>query len=64
MIVGLQEDHYTTDTGTYNFVQLNRTTKSLLEARGAQVQYYEKNGQHLWGFWQNELPDALIHFLK
>ena len=64
MIVGLQEDNYTTDTGTYNFVELNRATKSLLEERGAQIRYLEKDGKHLWGFWQNELPDALLHFLK
>ncbi|MNZ90199.1 putative esterase [compost metagenome] len=64
MIVGLQEDHYTTDTGTYNFIDLNRKAKELLEERGAKVEYFEKDGRHLWGFWQNELPDALIYFLK
>lgn len=64
MIVGLQEDNYTTDTGTYNFVELNRSAKQLLEERGATVKYLEKDGKHLWGFWQNELPDALIHFLQ
>ncbi|MGG0822398.1 alpha/beta hydrolase-fold protein [Paenibacillus turicensis] len=63
MIVGLQEDNYTTDTGTYNFVELNRQAKSLLEERGAKVHYYEKDGKHLWGFWQLELPDAIKHFL-
>ncbi|MNH74741.1 Endo-1,4-beta-xylanase Z precursor [compost metagenome] len=64
MIVGLQERDYQTDTGIYDFVELNRNTKALLEARGAQVHYLEKDGKHLWGFWQKELPDALIHFLK
>lgn len=64
MIVGLQEDHYTTDTGTYNFVELNRKARVLLEERGAKVAYSEKDGKHLWGFWQQELPDALMHFLK
>ncbi|MEF2967254.1 alpha/beta hydrolase-fold protein [Paenibacillus sp. M1] len=64
MVVGLQEQNYTTDTGTYNFVELNRRAKELLEERGAKVEYFEKDGKHLWGFWQQELPDALIHFLK
>lgn len=64
MIVGLQEDNYTTDTGTYNFVDLNRRARALLEERGAKVHYYEKDGKHLWGFWQQELPDALVYFLK
>jgi enterochelin esterase-like enzyme len=64
MIVGLQENEFTTDTGTYDFVQLNRDTKNLLEARGAQVHYEEKEGRHLWGFWQKELPDALLYFFE
>ncbi|RCX23544.1 enterochelin esterase-like enzyme [Fontibacillus phaseoli] len=63
MIVGLQEQQYTTDTGTYNFVELNRQAKELLEERGAKVKYFEKDGKHLWGFWQQELPDALVYFL-
>ncbi|OAB44552.1 alpha/beta hydrolase [Paenibacillus glacialis] len=64
MIVGLQENEFTTDTGTYDFVQLNRDTKSLLEARGAEVHYEEKDGHHLWGFWQKELPNALLYFFE
>ncbi|PAD79366.1 alpha/beta hydrolase [Paenibacillus campinasensis] len=64
MIVGLQEDSYATDTGVYNFVELNRTTRDLFEERGATVSYSEKDGRHIWGFWQKELPDALRYFLK
>ena len=64
MIVGLQENDYQTDTGTYNFVQLNRDTKNLLQERGAQVHYEEKDGHHLWGFWQKELPNALMYFFE
>jgi enterochelin esterase-like enzyme len=64
MIVGLQERDYQTDTGIYDFVDINRRTKELLEKRGAQIVYYEKDGQHLWGFWQKELPQALTYFLK
>lgn len=64
MIVGLQEDSYTTDTGVYNFVELNRATKQLLEERGATVHYEEKDGRHIWGFWQKELPAALKYFLQ
>ncbi|AWB44846.1 enterochelin esterase [Paenibacillus sp. CAA11] len=64
MVVGLQERDYQTDTGIYDFVALNRSTKELLEKRGAKVVYFEKDGKHLWGFWQQELPDALSYFLK
>ncbi|WP_019423893.1 alpha/beta hydrolase [Paenibacillus sp. OSY-SE] len=63
MIVGLQETAFTTDTGTYNFVELNRNAKQVLEARGAHIQYAEHEGQHLWGFWQKHVPDALRFFL-
>lgn len=63
MVVGLQERDYQTDTGIYDFVDLNRKAKEMLEKRGAQVVYYEKDGKHLWGFWQQELPGALSYFL-
>lgn len=63
MIVGLQETDFESDTGIYDFVQLNRDTRDLLQARGATVQYSEKDGKHLWGFWQKELPAALKYFL-
>ncbi|MCY7487625.1 alpha/beta hydrolase-fold protein [Paenibacillus alvei] len=63
MIVGLQETAFTTDTGTYNFVELNRDTHKLFTDRKAHVHYAEHDGHHLWGFWQKYVPDALRHFL-
>lgn len=63
MIVGLQENEYETDHGIFDFVDLNRRTRDLLFERGATVRYSEKEGKHLWGFWQKELPDALKYFL-
>ncbi|RXZ81853.1 esterase family protein [Paenibacillaceae bacterium] len=62
MIVGLQEDAYETDRGVFDFVALNRRMKQLLEAKGAEVDYTEKDGRHQWGFWQQELPEALRWF--
>jgi enterochelin esterase-like enzyme len=64
MVVGLQETDYKTDTGVYDFVEMNRLTKDLLEERGATVSYREKDGKHLWGFWQQELPESLLYFLN
>ncbi|MCC3373166.1 alpha/beta hydrolase [Cohnella sp. REN36] len=63
MIVGLQETAYQTDHGTFNFVELNRMARRLLERKGAYIDYREKNGEHKWGFWQTELPEALGAFL-
>ncbi|MFD1884293.1 alpha/beta hydrolase [Paenibacillus wenxiniae] len=64
MIVGLQETEFESDTGVYDFVQLNQDTRDLLLERGATVRYAEKDGKHLWGFWQKELPAALKYFLQ
>lgn len=64
MVVGLQERDYKTDTGVYDFVEMNRETKAMLEAKGATVSYREKDGQHLWGFWQKELPESLLYFFS
>ncbi|XID94452.1 alpha/beta hydrolase [Paenibacillaceae bacterium WGS1546] len=63
MIVGLQEKEFATDRGTFDFVQLNRDAVRLLKEKGASVRYEEKDGEHKWGFWQNELPAALAEFL-
>jgi enterochelin esterase-like enzyme len=63
MVVGLQENEFATDRGIFDFVELNRKTRKLLEEKGAKVLYGEKNGEHKWGFWQNELPAALAAFL-
>jgi enterochelin esterase-like enzyme len=62
MVVGLQEESVATDRGTFNFLQDNRLARSLLEERKARIVYTEKDGKHLWGFWQRELPHALRHF--
>ncbi|MFC4597928.1 alpha/beta hydrolase [Cohnella hongkongensis] len=63
MVVGLQETAYATDRGTFDFVDLNRQAEKLLRDKGAQVLYSEKEGEHKWGFWQRELPEALSAFL-
>lgn len=62
MVVGLDETAVETHTGTYDFVQWNRTAKHALEQKQADVSYREKPGNHVWGLWQKELPDALCHF--
>ncbi|CAM3867419.1 alpha/beta hydrolase-fold protein [Cohnella lubricantis] len=63
MTVGLQENAYETDHGTFNFVQLNRLARRMFESRGAFLDYREKDGEHKWGFWQSELTEALAAFL-
>lgn len=64
MLIGLQETDVKTDHGSYNFLELNRMTKQLMEQKNAHLHYIEKDGTHLWRFWQQELPDALMYFLS
>jgi enterochelin esterase-like enzyme len=64
MIVGLQETAFESDRGTFNFVELNRQARTLMEQKGAKLHYGEKDGEHKWGFWQNEIPEALAAFLS
>ena len=64
MIVGLQETAYETDRGVYDFVAINREMKQILTSKGAKIVYSEHDGQHVWGFWQTFIPDALTTFLR
>jgi len=62
MTVGLQETAFKTDRGVFDFVAMNRTARKLLEERGARVEYAERDGEHLWGYWQKDVPDGLKWF--
>jgi enterochelin esterase-like enzyme len=63
MVVGLQEREFETNRGMFDFVELNRNARMLLESKGARISYEEKDGEHKWGFWQKVLPGALGAFL-
>ncbi|MEK3914050.1 esterase family protein [Paenibacillus sp. FSL H7-0331] len=63
MLIGTDELEIATQGGTYDFLEANRQTKQLLEARSCNLTYIEKPGKHVWGFWQKELPEALKLFL-
>ncbi|MFP3391212.1 alpha/beta hydrolase [Brevibacillus sp. SIMBA_040] len=62
MVVGLDETAVETHMGTFDFVHWNRTAKEALHTKQAVLSYSEKPGNHVWGLWQRELPDALRHF--
>jgi enterochelin esterase-like enzyme len=59
MIVGRQETAVETTFGTYDFYHANQVVRDLLRVRGADVEYHEADGTHIWGFWQRQLPLAL-----
>lgn len=60
MVVGRQETALETKHGTYNLLALNQQMRDKLRIRGANVTYHEADGEHVWGFWQRQLPDALV----
>ncbi|GIO06012.1 hypothetical protein J31TS6_20400 [Brevibacillus reuszeri] len=62
MVVGLDETAVETHMGTFDFVHWNRTAKEALHTKQVVLSYSEKPGNHVWGLWQKELPDALRHF--
>lgn len=62
MLVGTDETAVETHLGVFDFLKWNRIAKELLEKKGVTITYSEKKGEHLWGFWQKELPVALQHF--
>lgn len=62
MLVGKKETKVETNRGSFNFLEINRSFKEELEKRGAKVTYQEKEGGHIWGFWQQELPNGLLYF--
>jgi enterochelin esterase-like enzyme len=64
MIVGLQETAFETDRGVFNFVEMNRSMRDILTNKGAAVRYGEHEGKHVWGFWQQYIPEALKTFLR
>lgn len=61
MIVGSKETAVKTHLGTFDFVESNRKTKQYLIEKGANVTYAEKEGDHIWGFWQKHLREAIKH---
>ncbi|CAM3412776.1 alpha/beta hydrolase [Marinicrinis lubricantis] len=63
MLIGTDETEVKTERGTFDFLQLNRETKEILERKNVRPVYLEREGKHIWGFWQKELPEALSYFL-
>jgi enterochelin esterase-like enzyme len=60
--VGLKETAFQSAEGVSDFVELNRSTRALLEHRKANVYYEETDGDHVWGAWQPLIPKALAQY--
>ncbi|GMA50199.1 hypothetical protein GCM10025857_15560 [Alicyclobacillus contaminans] len=60
MVVGQEETAVDIPSGPYDFYRANQAMRSLLLERGARIDYHEAPGTHIWGFWQKQMPDALL----
>ncbi|WP_274365987.1 alpha/beta hydrolase [Paenibacillus thermotolerans] len=58
-VIGTEETEVSTTRGVFDFLTWNRTMHRALLSKSAAVAYVEKQGKHQWGFWQNELPEAI-----
>jgi enterochelin esterase-like enzyme len=60
--IGLQETSVSTHVGDVNLVTRNREMEQKLREHGAKLHYIEQDGDHTWGLWQPQLPEALRFF--
>lgn len=59
MFVGEDETRAKTPSGVFDFYSYNQKVYDILRSRGAEVDMHEGPGNHIWGTWQKQLPDAL-----
>lgn len=59
MFIGDDEKQAKTPSGVYDFYQYNEQMRDILTERGASVSFHVGPGNHIWGVWQKQLPDAL-----
>ena len=60
MLIGTEENAAKTPHGIFDFLTTNRAALKILQQKGISVTYEEEPGSHIWGFWQEHLPKALV----
>lgn len=60
--IGKAETAVSTHMGSLDLVTRNREVHRHLEEKHAHVLYVEEQGDHTWGFWQRDIPNALKYF--
>ena len=64
-VIGKQENNVDTKRGIIDFLESNREMFNILSNKPLfQTDYHELDGDHTWGFWQKNLPDALSYFIN
>lgn len=59
--IGSEETHVETSIGDLNLLHLNREVKKIIEAKKIPLYYKEYNGDHTWGYWQEDIPTILTY---
>ncbi|SEM88874.1 alpha/beta hydrolase [Lihuaxuella thermophila] len=60
--IGQSETAVPTHMGNLDLLARNREVRRHLEEKQARVHYVEAEGDHTWGFWQRDIPQALKFF--
>lgn len=60
--IGKAETAVPTHMGKLDLLARNREVYRHLQDKHAKVHYAEKEGDHTWGLWQKDIPDALKTF--
>ncbi|OYD07384.1 alpha/beta hydrolase [Paludifilum halophilum] len=60
--IGKSETAVPTHMGNLDLLARNREVHRALQEKEARIHYSEQEGNHTWGFWQKDLPDALNIF--
>ncbi|PTM59828.1 alpha/beta hydrolase [Desmospora activa] len=60
--IGKAETAVPTNLGNLDLLARNREVHRALQEKDARVHYSEQDGNHTWGFWQKDLPQALAFF--
>ncbi|MEQ6375528.1 alpha/beta hydrolase-fold protein [Bacillaceae bacterium S4-13-56] len=62
--IGIAEESVTTTDGkTLDFLSANRELNQILTKKKLSYTYHELEGDHNWGTWQKDLPNALLTLL-
>ncbi|WAH36561.1 alpha/beta hydrolase [Alicyclobacillus dauci] len=59
LFIGDEETQANTPSGVYNFFEYNENMRDILIDKGAEVDFHVGPGNHIWGVWQKQLPNAL-----
>lgn len=61
LTIGSDETDVETSIGDFDLLRLNREVKQTIEMKRIPLYYKEFNGNHTWGYWQEDIPNILTY---